>query len=344
MLALTLNKNSELKITNKRLNKLNPNKYRIKILYSGVCSSDFPRAFRNGSYNYPLIMGHELSGYIIEKGSKTKKYNLNDAVAIYPLIPKCKDCSQCKNGNFNLCINYSYYGSRQNGGFAEYLDVNEWNIYKLNNKIDLKLASLIEPTAVAFNTFKKMKLKSKNNEILIIGCGFLGQILTIILYQNDFKNITCIDRNKFKLDYLKKFAKKRFLGNLNLLKNKNFDCIVDFVGSSESFKFSLKNLNPQGNYVLTANIYDNLLLEKEIINLIARKEIKIFGVWNSNHKGKQSNWNLAEKFLIKNKINIFKIITHKIKLIDSVNFFSFLKNYKSNKKNKEKFLKALIEN
>ncbi len=344
MLALSLNENSKLSIINKKLGKLNPKKYRVKILYSSICSSDIPRAFNKGAYNYPLIMGHELSGKIIEVGKKQKKYKINDLISIYPLIPKCKKCPQCKKGNYNLCNKYSYYGSREDGGFAEYLDVNEWNIFKLNKQIDIRLASLIEPTAVSFNIYDKTKDTSKKNSILIIGCGFLGQILSRILHQNNFKNITCIDRNKFKLNYLNNFVKTKVFGDLSKLHNSKFDTIIDLIGTEESFKFSLTNLNANGKFVLPANIYKNFLLHKKTLNFIARKEINIRGVWNSTYKKSKSNWNSAQKFLIKNKKNIDNLITHEIKLNETVKFFYYLKKYKNLRKNNKKYLKAIIKN
>lgn len=344
MLAISLIKNGDLKLLNKGLKKLKPNMYRVKVLYSGICSSDIPRAFKKGAYNYPLVMGHEISGVIIKKGSKTNKYNINDYVSIYPLIPNCKNCNECKNENYNLCEKYSYYGSRQDGGFSEFIDVNEWNIYKLNKKINMKLASLIEPTAVAYNTFQKVPSKLKDKKILIIGCGFLGQILTRILYENNYKNLTCIDRNKFKLDYLKNFSKKLICGDLNLLKNSKFDCIVDFIGIKKTLDFSLTNLKPKGRLVLPANIYENYCFQKDKINLIARKELEISGVWNSIHLGKKSHWSLAERFLIRNYDNIQRVISHEIELSDAINFFNFLNNYKKNKKNKNNYLKAIIRN
>ena len=344
MLALSLNKNSSLKLIDKKLNSLKREKYRIKILYSSICASDIPRAFHKGTYNYPLVMGHEMSGRIVEIRSKKKKYKVNDLVSIYPLIPNCKKCPQCKKGNFNLCDKYSYFGSREDGGFAEFLDVNEWNIFKLNKKINIKLASLIEPTAVSHNVYDKIKNKSKKDKILIIGCGFLGQILARILYQNNFKNITCVDRNKFKVDFLKNFSKNQVHGDLIRMKNLKFDCIVDFIGTKCSFDFALSNLNPKGKFVLPANIYKNFLLEKKILSLVARKEIVIEGVWNSTYKNKKSNWVSAEKFLIKNEKDIFKLVTHEIKLSNLDKFFKVLYNSKKFKYQKKKYLKVIIKN
>ena len=53
---------------------------------------------------------------------------------------------------------------------------------------------------------------------------------------------------------VKKFVKKTYL-NLNKLENNKFDCIVDFIGTEETFNFSLSNTSPRGKYILPANIY-----------------------------------------------------------------------------------------
>ena len=55
------------------MTNLKKNKVRVKIKAVGVCASDVPRAFYNGAYNYPLIMGHEISGTIFESNSNKKK-------------------------------------------------------------------------------------------------------------------------------------------------------------------------------------------------------------------------------------------------------------------------------
>ena len=81
-----------------------------------------------------------------------------------------------------MCNNYSFYGSRIDGSFCEILDVYEWNIYKINKKIDVKICSLLEPTSVAFNILDKFpNFLPKKNKVLLIGSGFMGQILARIL-------------------------------------------------------------------------------------------------------------------------------------------------------------------
>ena len=193
MIALSLYKNKNFKLINKKINnKLHPKKCRLKIIYSGICASDIPRAFDAMAYKYPLIMGHEFVGKIIKTGSSINSFDEGDVVSAFPLIPCCvenkssSECGNCKQKKFNLCDNYNYYGSRTDGSFCEILDVYEWNLFKLSKKIALENSSIIEPTAVAYNIFNNMKIESKS-KILIMGGGFIGQILNRIIRKHSKK-------------------------------------------------------------------------------------------------------------------------------------------------------------
>ena len=89
MIALSLIKNKELKIIEKKIEtKLHPLSCRIEILYSGICASDIPRAFDSMAYSYPLIMGHEFVGRIIQVGKSVNRLSVDDIVSAYPLIPE----------------------------------------------------------------------------------------------------------------------------------------------------------------------------------------------------------------------------------------------------------------
>ena len=76
MIALSLIKNKKLKIIEKKISGvLHPLKCRLQIFYSGICASDIPRAFNGMAYTYPLIMGHEFVGKIIQTGKSVKQFN-----------------------------------------------------------------------------------------------------------------------------------------------------------------------------------------------------------------------------------------------------------------------------
>ena len=94
---------------------LKPNEVLVEIKATGICGSDIPRIYRTGTYSYPLIPGHEFSGIVSEMGSNTDQNWIGKRVGVFPLIP-CMNCDSCRKQKYELCRNYSYLGSRINGG------------------------------------------------------------------------------------------------------------------------------------------------------------------------------------------------------------------------------------
>ena len=67
------------------------------------------------------------------------------------------------------------------------------------------------------------------------------------------------------------------------------------------------------------NINNNVSIKKDVINLILRKELKLFGVWNSNYKNpKKDDWKEIINFF-KKGFRPSKFISHQIKAHDMLN-------------------------
>ncbi len=343
--TVNLIKNKKFNVETKNLPILNPKKIRVKIKAVGVCASDIPRAYESGAYNYPLIMGHEISGQIFE--SNFKNFKKNDKVSIFPLLP-CKKCSYCKKKNFNHCISYSYYGSREDGGYAEYIDVYPWNIIKIPKNVNYIDSFALEPSAVAHNTVSTLfKKKPKNNEkILLLGCGFIGLLIAEILkikYKN--LNLTVIDRNEHKLKNVPKIYTTINLKNkkkLNFLKN-SFNYIIETTGNDDLISKIFSFANHKASIILMGNINKEVKFKKIEINYILRKELKLLGIWNSNYKNPvQDDWKEIIK-LLKKGLRPSKFISHKILLNQIPNYIKRI--YLSRKKlAKFKFLKIVALN
>ena len=93
----------------------------VRVGACGICGSDLPRVFEHGSSNgkYPLAIGHEFAGEVVQVGEQADPALAGVKAAIYPLIP-CRKCDPCVTGNYAMCEDYDYLGSRRDGGFAEY--------------------------------------------------------------------------------------------------------------------------------------------------------------------------------------------------------------------------------
>ena len=58
----------------------------IRIIKSGICSTDVVRSMEFGFYSYPIVPGHEMLGEIYKLGSKHQSLKEGDKVCVYPLI------------------------------------------------------------------------------------------------------------------------------------------------------------------------------------------------------------------------------------------------------------------
>ena len=125
-----------------------PGEVLVRVKAAGICGSDIPRIYQTGAYHHPLIPGHEFSGQIEEIGEGVDKQWLGKRVGIFPLIP-CRKCPSCQKKQYEMCRQYSYLGSRTDGGVAEYVRVPEWNLLELPDKVTFEQAAMLEPMAVA---------------------------------------------------------------------------------------------------------------------------------------------------------------------------------------------------
>lgn len=63
--------------------KINEDECLIRVKSTGICNSDIFRAFENGAYHYPLIMGHEFKREIVECGSEAHNISAGQRVVEY---------------------------------------------------------------------------------------------------------------------------------------------------------------------------------------------------------------------------------------------------------------------
>ncbi len=306
MKAVVLRSNGKLVVEEMELPTLEADECRVRVHAAGVCSSDFPRGFEGGAYNYPLVMGHEVSGEVVE--SKSDRFKPGDHVALFPLIP-CGKCDACKRKSYVQCAQYDYYGSRRNGGFAEYLNVKAWNLFPLPSGVGLLEGALIEPTAVVVHALRRADLFTSSpevNSVAILGGGFLGQIAARILKlkRPDLK-VSLIDRNPSKIEAAQAYctetsrlASQEEWNDYLASKGESFDAVLEACGAPQTFQASIRLARPSGSVYWMGNIADDLKMDKKLVSSILRKELRILGSWNSDYEpDAESDWTETAQLL-----------------------------------------------
>ena len=135
----------------------------VEVKAAGICGSDIPRIYQTGAHRMPLIPGHEFAGRVVQTGENTDAKWQNKRVGIFPLIP-CRSCIACRKGQYELCRNYSYLGSRQDGGFAEYVAVPESNLIELPETVSYEEAAMLEPMAVACHALRRVGCRVRTGD------------------------------------------------------------------------------------------------------------------------------------------------------------------------------------
>lgn len=281
MKALVLVENNKVEIQERQKPKLQDSgDVLVKIAYTGICGSDYVRFFENQAKFYPIVLTHEFSGIVEE--SNSSEYTVGDKVAVIPLKPNFED-EQSKKGNYSLSDNYGFIGSREDGGLQEYKIINEKNLVKIPNEIDLRTAAFIEPLTVNLHGFKVAQLKELDiNNIALIGMGSIGLLALQILVHYGY-DVTCFDISDEKLTLSKELGAKNTVNTKNndeLEKSfDQFDFVVETSGANQSYYIVNKLAAKKGNILYIGTPHKDLEIDFQTFELINRKELTARGSW-----------------------------------------------------------------
>ncbi|MFW5980691.1 MAG: galactitol-1-phosphate 5-dehydrogenase [Halanaerobiaceae bacterium] len=310
------------------------NEVLVNVRASGICGSDILRVYKNGTYYYPSIPGHEFSGVVVEKGKEVKKLEKGDRGAVIPLIP-CGSCAFCKRGNYAQCNNYDYLGSRSNGGFAEYVAVPESNFLKIPENVTFKEAALVEPAAVALHALRRAEVDI-GDVIAVLGAGPIGIILGKLASLRGTKKIMLTDIIQDKLDYAEKMGFTHIFNSgkgdpvewvKNNTERNGADVVIEAAGVPETFAQSILMVRKNGRITIMGNPEKDVLLSQNTVSQILRKEINLKGTWNSRFSEYPCHeWKVIIDLLEDGKLDLKSLITHEVSFSEVNNVLEMMRD------------------
>lgn len=302
----------------------------------GICGSDIPRIYQNGAHRMPLIPGHEFAGEVVWLGKGVHESWLHKRVGIFPLLP-CKECVACQKEQYEMCRQYSYLGSRQNGGFAEYVAVPEWNLIELPNTVSYEEAAMLEPMAVAVHAIHRVKI-DRTDTVVVCGLGTIGMLLVMFLLEQGIQNILVVGNKEFQ----KKTVQKLGLPEQNYCDSKTEDVsawislytndiganvFFECVGKNETYSQAISMTAPGGFVCLVGNPYSDMKLDQQVYWKILRNQITVTGTWNSSFTGRTNDeWHDVLKLLEERRIIPSELISHRFRLDELDKGFEIMRN------------------
>lgn len=233
---------------------------RVRIEACGICGSDVQGYLgRTGRRIPPMIMGHEMAGFITELGMAASSSGLavGDRVVILPFV-NCGECSFCHKGYTNFCISpKEYYGILEdNGGMCDEITINASQLVSIPSSVNPIFAALSEPMAVAYSAAKKISCTS-DEPVLLFGAGTIGLMVLMSLTANGFKNIIVSDANPRRLQKALELGAKDVLMPERLKEytsaNGRFLHTIDAVGVPSTYKASIDSTENSGEIVWVGN-------------------------------------------------------------------------------------------
>ncbi|MEK4566634.1 zinc-binding alcohol dehydrogenase family protein [Alkalihalobacillus sp. FSL R5-0424] len=179
------------------------NEVLIQLKRVGICGTDLHAYLGNQPFfEYPRVLGHELSGVVGEVGEEVKEYKVGDQVAVIPYL-HCGTCSACLAGKTNCCESLKVLGVHTDGGMREQIAVPASHVIKTNH-LSLDHAALIEPLAIGAHAVNRAEIQAGEN-VLVIGAGPIGLGVMAFAKQKG-ANVTALDINEERLDFCEKWG------------------------------------------------------------------------------------------------------------------------------------------
>ncbi len=298
----------------------------LKVEACALCGTD-QRVLKGEKHVDVPIVGHEITGTVVETGKGVKGIGKGERYAVQTVIG-CGKCPSCRVHQENLCENgFKAMGYQWNGGFAEYMvmpkaGVDQGCLIPISGKMSAEAGTLIEPLSCCVNGMRCIPFEN-GGHVVVFGGGIIGVLNALVAKARGAREITIMDVSQERLD-LHRRLKLPFDNLVNTAKINPVDWVkqntggrgVDAVVVAASVKsivpVGIKILARSGHLSIFAGMPKSDPIEQIDLNLIHYLELHVHGANSSVQKDYLEARDLIES----GKINADALVTHKFGLAD----------------------------
>ncbi|MGZ6912653.1 MAG: zinc-dependent alcohol dehydrogenase [Acidimicrobiia bacterium] len=171
----------------------------LEVSHCGVCGSDIHFVLEGWSAPN-RVHGHEYSGTVVAVGDQVTRWQVGDSVVGGPSV-RCGTCEYCLAGRPNLCAGRAAVGEggEWQGAFADYMRVEERELLRLPDGVDLRDAALTEPLAVALHGITRSNVQ-RGERVLITGGGPIGALSAAALIHRGITDVVVSEPSPVRRD------------------------------------------------------------------------------------------------------------------------------------------------
>jgi L-iditol 2-dehydrogenase len=298
----------------------------VQVKASGICGSDVMEWYR--IKKAPKVLGHEITGDIVELGKNVKNYKRGDRVFVSHHVP-CNTCRFCLHGHHTLCRTLhstNFYP----GGFAEYLRVPEINVdrgvFLLPETMSYEEGVFIEPLACVIRGLRVAGVKPRHS-VLVIGSGISGLLFVKLSRAWGASRVYATDIGAYRMNMAKTFgADAVFDAKENIpemVQKQNHGRLADLViicaGAPAAVQQGLRSVEPGGTILFFAPTQPDVDIP-----------FPLFELWNkqvtmaSTYAGSPKDIQMAIDCIVQKKITVTDMITHRLPLSETAKGFQLV--------------------
>ena len=291
----------------------------IEIKAAGICHSDLHTI--NGLFPPakppPIILGHELSGIVAEKGKNVKKVEVGDRVGA-DYVLSCGVCSYCVAGKDNLCDNFKAMAVNTDGAWTEKIVVPQRHVHKLPFNIGFPEGAIMNCAVMTSYHAMKLAEVSAGNSVLVYGLGGVG--INAIQWARIFgaTEIIGVDMEEGKLKLARQMGATATVNpkegdpveKIRDITNGGVDVGFEVIGLVDTVKNMIRSVKKGGKAVMVGMCFDNVPISP--VNDVMVSEIKIM----SPQYHLKAEIPEVLKFIEKGQFDLSHAVSHRLPLKD----------------------------
>jgi L-iditol 2-dehydrogenase len=177
-----------------------PDQALIRVRAVGICGSEI-HAFK-GTHPFrkpPSILGHEVTGDILQVGGRVPGFKAGDRVFVDPQWT-CGECAGCTTGRHNLCPTKVVLGTPAwTGGLGEIILAPAPALYPLPDNVSYVEGTTVEPLAVGVHMVERARVRA-GESVVVLGAGAIGMMVAAVASVRGAAPIVAVDLQSHCLD------------------------------------------------------------------------------------------------------------------------------------------------
>jgi NAD+-dependent secondary alcohol dehydrogenase Adh1 len=232
----------------------------VRVGGAGVCATDLHAIdglMEPAGLTLPVVLGHENAGWVHAVGDGVTAASVGDPVLVYPAY-SCGLCVPCRRGLDVHCERHQFTGLTRDGGFADYVLVDERSLVPLPPGVEpAEVAPHSDAGITAYHAVKKLLPRLEpGTTTAVIGVGGVGHIALQLVRRLGGGSVIAIDTDERRRRLASELGAEEVLGGgedvagavRELTGGSGADVVLDFVATDATHAASLAMLARRGLY------------------------------------------------------------------------------------------------